>query len=537
MPGKMIHLRAMLFVVLVAVLVLLTACAVPTPQIVKETVAVEKVITQVVEKPVEKVVEKQVEVVVTATPAPKEPLKFTIYWWGDQMAEVHTQLAQEYAKTHPDFVVDFQKIEAPAYTLQFQTWFQSDSAPVLMTGGGMNADNAIKPGYLSPWDPYLELPNPYAGGQPWKDTLHMEWLVRSRYEGDSKIYFMPTFADQAGVYYNKSIFDKLGLTPPTTWDEWMAVNQKIKDAGYDAIEVGGNVVWMQGELMDALWREHAAEMFKDPNYTQVDLTNSLDDTRTQARPYWSYCSYKEGIFKVDSPQTRFMAEKMLELGKYFPEGSPELGPWGNAKLDPILLSFVNERLATWYGAGWMLPSLTKLAADLPEEKRFEVGYFTLPGWSDQPIKSPDGSFTIAPLRSATGRDASNANFALSAQATEEERLRAVDFVMFLLSPQSYSYMVKQTDVGQFPLAKDVPDLPPALQNPPKGGPAILTHGYGVGSGGEEYYIRNVELFYAAKNGELTLDEYVKEYDTLWAESIAKWEQKQQEAGTPVECRQ
>jgi ABC-type glycerol-3-phosphate transport system substrate-binding protein len=406
-----------------------------------------------------------------------------------------------------------------------------------MTGGGMSADTAIKPGFLAPWDPYLDLPNPYAGGKPWKDTLYMEWLVRSRYEGDSKTYFLPTFADQAGIYYNKRIFDKLGLKPPTTWDEWMAVNKKLQDAGYDAIQIGGNVVWMQGELMDALWREHEVEMLKDPNFKKVDLTNSLNDTRTLARPYWSYCSYKEGAYKIDSPQTRFMAEKMVELGKFMPKGTPELGPWGNAKIDPILLSFVNERLASWYGAGWMLPALTKLVADLPKEKRFEVGYFTLPGWGDKPIKPAGYDFTLAPLRSATGRDASNANFALYSKASEEDRLRAVDFVMFLLSPQSYSYMVKKTDVGQFPLAKDVPDLPPALQNPPRGGPAILTHGYTVGSGGEEYYIRNVELFYRAKNGELTLDQYIKEYAKLWEESIARWEQKQKEAGTKIECRQ
>ena len=525
-----------LWAMLVLTLVFPAACAAPVSTVVvKETVPVEKVVTQVVEK--EKVVEKEVEKVVTATPAPKTPIKIEVYWWGDQMADANNEIAQEYAKLHPDFEVTFVKTEAPAYTLQFQTWFQSNSAPVLMAGSGMNRDNAIKPGYLTPWDPYLELPDPYADNKPWKDTLHTEWLVRSRYEGDNKIYMLPTWADQAGIYYNKAIFDQLGLTPPATWDEWMAANQKLQEAGYDAMQIGGNVVWMQGELMDALWREKAAEIFKDPAYTKVDLTNSFDDTRVAPRANWTYCAYKEGVFQPDSPQTRFMADKMLELAKYFPKGAPELESWGNAKLDPILLSFVNGRLASWYGAGWMLPSLTKLTADLPADKRFDVGYFTLPGWGDQPIK-PDGyDFTLAPLRSATGRDPSNANFVLSSQATEEDRLRAVDFIMYFLSPQSYSQLVKKTDVGEFPLAKDVPDLPVALQNPPKGGPAILTQGYGVGSGGEEFYIRNVELFYQAANGEITPEQYVKDYSQLWADSIAAYEKKEQEAGRTIDCGQ
>lgn len=31
--------------------------------------------------------------------------------------------------------------------------------------------------------------------------------------------------------YNKDIFSKLGLQIPKTWDEFMAVSKKIKDAG------------------------------------------------------------------------------------------------------------------------------------------------------------------------------------------------------------------------------------------------------------------------------------------------------------------
>jgi ABC-type glycerol-3-phosphate transport system substrate-binding protein len=524
----------MLAAMLVIAMLIPAACVAPTPQIVQQTVPVEKVGTQVVEKQVTQVVEKPV--VVTATPAPKKAIKIEILWWGDQMTDANNQIAQEYNKLHPDFQVSFVKTDQAAYTLQFQTWFQSKMAPVLMGGGGMSPDNAIKPGYLTPWDPYLELPDPYAGGKAWKDTLHTEWMVRARYEGDNKVYTLPTWADQAGIYFNKSIYDKLGLKTPTTWDGWMANNQKLKDAGYDAMQIGGNVVWMQGEIMDATWREHAAEMLKDPNYTKVDLNNTFDDTRTTPRINWAYCSYKEAILKPDSPQTHFMTDKMLQLASFFPKGTPELESYGNAKLDPILLSFVNARLASWYGAGWMLPALNKLTADLPADKRFEVGYFTLPGWGDKPIKAPGYDFMLPPLRPATGRDPSNANFVLSAQASEEDRLRAVDFIMYFFSPQSYSNLIKKTDIGSFPMTKDVPDLPAAMQNPPKFGPAILTQAYTVGSGGEEFYIRNVELFYQAANGEITPDQYVQNYAKLWADSIAAFEKKEKDAGRPLDCK-
>jgi len=516
---------------------ILAACS-PQTVIVKETQVVEKEVTSVVEveKQVTEVVKETVIVegeamVITATPAPKTPMVIDVNWWGDQMADTMNKVAAQYAEMHPDFVVNFVKVEHSADLLQVQTWFQSGDAPVLMTGGSMNPENAIKPGFLSPFDPYLELPTPYAGNVPWKDTLYMEWLTRSRYEGDSKIYKLPTFADQAGNYFNKKIFDELKLTPPTTWDEWISTLQVIKDAGYDAFQIGGNTVWMQGEIMDATWRHAEGDFLMNPDF-KVDLNDSFQDSRISFPENWVYCALQSGAFKVDSPETQFMIDKMLQLADYFPEGSekPALGGWGNADLDAILLSYVSGKLATFYGAGWMLPSLQALTKDLADDKKFDTGYFTLPGWGEEAFMEPTYGFELAPLRCATGRDAGNANFAIYSKAPEDDRLRAVDFLMYLYSPEAYSFMVNDTIVGQFPLAKNVPNLPETLKNPPAGGPAILTHGYGVGTGGEEYYIRNVELFYQAVTGDVSKEEYLRQYVSLWGESWATWEQLEKDAG-------
>jgi raffinose/stachyose/melibiose transport system substrate-binding protein len=36
-----------------------------------------------------------------------------------------------------------------------------------------------------------------------------------------------------GIFYNKEIFKNAGITIPTTWDEFLAVNQKLVDKGYE----------------------------------------------------------------------------------------------------------------------------------------------------------------------------------------------------------------------------------------------------------------------------------------------------------------
>lgn len=50
------------------------------------------------------------------------------------------------------------------------------------------------------------------------------------------IYGVPTRpAEAGGIFYNRKIYEKLGLSVPTTWAEFMANNEKIKAAGIPAV--------------------------------------------------------------------------------------------------------------------------------------------------------------------------------------------------------------------------------------------------------------------------------------------------------------
>ena len=57
---------------------------------------------------------------------------------------------------------------------------------------------------------------------------------------DGKVYAVPTGLSYAtGVYYNKKIFDELGLHVPTTWDEFVGVMGALRDAGITPFGFGG----------------------------------------------------------------------------------------------------------------------------------------------------------------------------------------------------------------------------------------------------------------------------------------------------------
>ncbi len=55
---------------------------------------------------------------------------------------------------------------------------------------------------------------------------------------DGKQYFVPTSYYWWAVYYNKKVFEKYGLEPPKTWDEFMAVNETLKKNGIHPIVTG-----------------------------------------------------------------------------------------------------------------------------------------------------------------------------------------------------------------------------------------------------------------------------------------------------------
>ncbi|WP_298459646.1 ABC transporter substrate-binding protein [uncultured Cellulomonas sp.] len=50
--------------------------------------------------------------------------------------------------------------------------------------------------------------------------------------GDA-IYAIPVDGGPMGMLYRQDIFDQYGVTPPTTWEEFAAAAQQLKDAGYE----------------------------------------------------------------------------------------------------------------------------------------------------------------------------------------------------------------------------------------------------------------------------------------------------------------
>ncbi len=61
--------------------------------------------------------------------------------------------------------------------------------------------------------------------------------------GSGNLYGMSTTSEVVAVFYNKAIFEELGISVPATWEEFTSALQTIKDGGYVPITFGNLEGW------------------------------------------------------------------------------------------------------------------------------------------------------------------------------------------------------------------------------------------------------------------------------------------------------
>ncbi|MBL6960287.1 MAG: extracellular solute-binding protein [Anaerolineales bacterium] len=101
---------------------------------------------------------------------------------------------------------------------------------------------------------------------------------------DDAQYFLPTSWYWWAVYYRVSVFEELGLEVPETWDEFLAVNETLKENGYTPLAIGTKYRWTA-----AAWFDYLNMRINGPQF-HIDLMlgkESYDDPRVaEVFEYW-----------------------------------------------------------------------------------------------------------------------------------------------------------------------------------------------------------------------------------------------------------
>lgn len=161
-----------------------------------------------------------------------EKVQITFTSWRTEDIERMNRINSVFMEKFPNIEVLFQPVHDSEYDAQMRAGLETGTGADIIFLRSYDTGRIVYDGG-SIYELNKDLPNlegfPAAAVKAWSTE-------------DGKIYAVPSVGVTHGVYYHKDVFDKYGLKEPETWDEFIAVAQKLKD--------NGEVVFAQGGLDD-----------------------------------------------------------------------------------------------------------------------------------------------------------------------------------------------------------------------------------------------------------------------------------------------
>lgn len=224
----------------------------------------------------------------SATPSPKaEKVVLTMgSWRTDDKAQMDKLLAQYTAEVAPNVQIVFQPTNPPDYNPTLRLQLENGTAPDLMYARSYATGiELFNSGYFADCTDIPGLKDNFTDSSlsPWRTP-------------EGKMFAVPFAAVSHAVYYNKDIFNKVGLSIPNTWEEFMAACKKLKDAGYTPIANGLGDEW---DILECFF------LGMLPNYVGVG------DQRVQ---------YEDGTKKINDQNFVDAYTDIAGVAPYLPNG-------------------------------------------------------------------------------------------------------------------------------------------------------------------------------------------------------------------------
>ncbi len=163
----------------------------------------------------------------TSNPAPRAVMEKTI---------------ADFQSMHPDLTIETTIIDRDAYKTQIRNFLTANSPDVAT----WYAANRMKP--------YVEAGLFEDVSDLWQEPAIATDLASTKgaLTIDGKQWGVPYTYYQWGIYYRKDIFNELGLSEPTNWDEEKANCAKIVASGRTCYSIGTKFLWTAGGWFDYL---------------------------------------------------------------------------------------------------------------------------------------------------------------------------------------------------------------------------------------------------------------------------------------------
>lgn len=248
---------------------------------------------------------------------------------------------EQYKKDHPNVELDIQGIPPDGYRARLKTVAAANEMPdVFIMWPGVMTKEFAGGDLLQPINSLLD------SKPDWKNGFLPGSFDDFTIQG--KTYSAPMGLSPTSIlYYNKALFDKYGVKPPTTWDEMMSLVDTFKKNNVTPIALGNKAAWL----------------------AQSSILSSLAD-RVTGTEWFLKAAAQDGA-KFTDPQFVQALTYLQQLGKAgaFQEGFNSMD---NTQMEQM---FAQGKAAMMIDGGW---ALTNLAANASKEALDNMGVTVLP---------------------------------------------------------------------------------------------------------------------------------------------------------------
>lgn len=229
--------------------------------------------------------------------APAFAQDLTFWSWRQEDKAAYEQFIDTFEAANPGITVKFETFEAANYNTILSTALAGGTGPdVMMVRAYGGLENVAAAGYLEPLS--FETVPALADFAP-------AALAAESVRADGVVYAVPFASQTQLVIYNKAIFDANGLEEPKSWDELVALSQKLKDAGVFPFANGTATAWQNETVTFGLGSSLMGKDFYnglmsgETDFTDERFTGALAAVADVAAKY-----FPDGFIGLDYPSAQ-----------------------------------------------------------------------------------------------------------------------------------------------------------------------------------------------------------------------------------------
>lgn len=152
------------------------------------------------------------------------------------------QLVADFEAENADIDVEMNIMDREAYKTAIRNFLTADPPDVANWYPGNRMKPFVDAGL------FLDISDVYASNNLTTELASTLPVVTQ----DGKQWMVPYTYYQWGIYFNRTVYEQVGATVPTTWDEFIANCEKFKAANIDCLTTGTSQLWPAAGIFDYL---------------------------------------------------------------------------------------------------------------------------------------------------------------------------------------------------------------------------------------------------------------------------------------------